>query len=116
MATFDMVEAAAQLCVSRRWLQGFLSTNPTDAAGVPFYVPLGNRKKFTDQDIARILKFSRDAEQQRLSEMRRPRISRRATKFNPQPAPDMWAEARKQFPRLDEFMVKAAKTNRRKHP
>ena len=57
---FNMDQAAERLGVSRRWLQGFLSTNPTDKGGTPFYTQLGNRKKFTEQDIERILTFNRE--------------------------------------------------------
>ena len=47
-------EAAAELRVSRRWLEYWLVENPVDPAGVPFYVPMGRRKKFAREDIERI--------------------------------------------------------------
>jgi DNA-binding transcriptional MerR regulator len=59
-------EAAAELRVSKQWLQYWLAANPVDAAGVPFYVPMGNRKRFEPQDIDRIRAYMRDLEAARL--------------------------------------------------
>jgi hypothetical protein len=38
-------EAAAELRVSKQWLQYWLVEHPIDAAGVPFYIPMRSRKK-----------------------------------------------------------------------
>jgi hypothetical protein len=59
-------EAAAELRVSRRWLEYWLAANPVDAAGVPFYVPMGRSKKFASTDIERMLAHMRDMEAARL--------------------------------------------------
>jgi DNA-binding transcriptional MerR regulator len=59
-------EAAAELRVSKQWLQYWLVEHPVDAAGVPFYVPMGNRKRFEPQDIDRIRSYMRDLEAARL--------------------------------------------------
>jgi hypothetical protein len=47
-------EAAAELRKTSRWLKEWLGKHPVDAAGVPFYVPLGRTKTFEAADIARI--------------------------------------------------------------
>lgn len=47
-------EAAAELRKTPRWLKEWLGKHPVDAAGVPFYVPLGRTKTFETADIARI--------------------------------------------------------------
>jgi hypothetical protein len=39
-------EAAAEPRVSKQWLQYWLVEHPVDAAGVPFYIPMGCRKTF----------------------------------------------------------------------
>ncbi|MFZ2157235.1 MAG: hypothetical protein WAV72_14095 [Bradyrhizobium sp.] len=52
-------EAAAVLRVSTQWLKYWLVENPVDAAGVPFYAPMGRRKKFEPKDIDRILAHKR---------------------------------------------------------
>jgi DNA-binding transcriptional MerR regulator len=59
-------EAATELRVSKQWLQYWLVEHPVDAAGVPFYVPMGNRKRFEPQDIDRIRSYMRDLEAARL--------------------------------------------------
>jgi DNA-binding transcriptional MerR regulator len=59
-------EAAAELRVSKQWLQYWLAANPVDAAGVPFYVPMGNRKRFEPRDLDRIRAYMRDLEAARL--------------------------------------------------
>jgi hypothetical protein len=59
-------EAAAELRVSKQWLQYWLAANPVDAAGVPFYVPIGIRKRFEPQDLDRIRSYLRDLEAARL--------------------------------------------------
>ena len=64
--TYDIKDAAERLGVSRWWLQKFLRQHPVDKAGVPFYVPFGNRKRFTERDLERILEMNRNAEKDRL--------------------------------------------------
>jgi hypothetical protein len=59
-------EAAADLRVSRRWLEYWLADHPVDAAGTPFYVPMGRRKTFELTDIARIRACIREEEKCRL--------------------------------------------------
>lgn len=59
-------EAAAELRVSKQWLQYWLVEHPVDAAGVPFYIPMGSRKKFELQDLDRIRAYMRDLEAARL--------------------------------------------------
>ena len=65
--TYNIKDAAERLGVSRRWLREFLREHPTDKAGVPFYVPIGNRKRFTERDLERILEATREAEKELLS-------------------------------------------------
>jgi DNA-binding transcriptional MerR regulator len=64
--TYDIKNAAERLGVSKRWLQKFLRQHPVDRAGVPFYVPFGSRKRFTEKDLERILEMNRNAEIDRL--------------------------------------------------
>ena len=64
MRTMD--DAAAALSISRRRLVQWLAQHPTDEVGVPFYVPNGNRKLFSDTDITRIIAFRRELEARRL--------------------------------------------------
>src|ERR1700748_3747394 len=59
-------EAAAELRVSRRWLEIWLADHPTDATGNPFYVPMGRSKTFEESDIARIRAVRREEERCRL--------------------------------------------------
>jgi hypothetical protein len=61
-----MDEAADALCMSRRSLQDWLADYPVDSAGIPFYVPNGNRKLFAPSDIARILAAKREKEARRI--------------------------------------------------
>jgi hypothetical protein len=60
-------EAAKELRMSERWLRGWLSDNPVDANGVPFYIPMGRRKEFEPSDIERIRTRIRELEQCRLN-------------------------------------------------
>jgi hypothetical protein len=60
-------EAAAELRISKRQLQYWLSVNPVDADGVPFYIKIGRGKTFEPNDIDRIRAFLREKERQRLS-------------------------------------------------
>jgi DNA-binding transcriptional MerR regulator len=59
-------EAAAELRVSQQWLNYWLAANPVDVAGVPFYVPMGNRKRFEPRDLDRIRDHLRALEATRL--------------------------------------------------
>jgi hypothetical protein len=51
---FTLDEAAAELLIDESWLKSWLSKNPADAYGVPFYVPMGRTKTFDPSDIIRI--------------------------------------------------------------
>ena len=64
--TYNIKDAAERLGVSKWWLQKFLRQHPVDKAGVPFYVPIGTRKRFTELDLERILEMNRNAEIGRL--------------------------------------------------
>ena len=64
---FTFSEAAEQLRMSERWLRDWLTANPVDAKGVPFYIPMGRRKEFEPTDIERIRARIRELEQCRLS-------------------------------------------------
>jgi hypothetical protein len=66
MPMLTLNEAAAELRVSRRWLEIWLAGNAVDTAGVPFYVPMGRRKKFAASDIDRMLAHMRALEAARL--------------------------------------------------
>jgi len=63
--TYNIKDAAGRLGVSKWWLQKFLRQHPVDTSGVPF-TPIGNRKRFTERDLERILETNRDAEKDRL--------------------------------------------------
>jgi hypothetical protein len=77
--TFTMEEAAKELRKSRRWLQDWLRDHPTDAAGIPFYAPLGRTKTFSDTDLERIRATAREEERCRLNSSRPARAKRRIT-------------------------------------
>src|SRR3954462_3529965 len=62
-----LVEAAAELRMSKRWLEQWLAKHPVDAAGNPFYVPMGRKKTFEPADITRIRESIRGEERCRLS-------------------------------------------------
>ena len=66
MPMLTIKEAAAELLMSQQWLAYWLAEHPVDAAGVPFYVPMGRRKRFEAQDIDRIRAHLRDLEAARL--------------------------------------------------
>jgi hypothetical protein len=76
---YTMEQATKLIPCSRRWLQGFLATDPTDSGGTPFYYTIGNRKMFTDADIDRIRNFNREIVRCQLSSLRRVKASRRTT-------------------------------------
>lgn len=65
--TYNIKDAAERLGVSRRWLREFLRDHPADKAGIPFYVPIGNRKRLTERDLERILEDNRETERELLS-------------------------------------------------
>jgi hypothetical protein len=71
-----MDDAARRLPCSRRWLQKFLSDNPVDHAGRPFYFMIGNRKLFTDADVERIRQFTRETIRETLLQHRRGNLQR----------------------------------------
>jgi len=54
--TYNCKDAAKRIGVSRL---EFLRQHPSDKAGIPFYVPVGNRKRFTERE--RILEENREA-------------------------------------------------------
>jgi hypothetical protein len=64
--TYSIRQAAERLGMSKRWLQGFVQDYPVDKNGTPFYLRLGNRKRFTDRDLERILEANRAEEKERL--------------------------------------------------
>lgn len=66
MKAFTTDEVAAELRKTTRWLKQWLSENPVDEAGVPFYIPMGRTKTFELADIARIRAHIRRGEQCRL--------------------------------------------------
>lgn len=61
-----IAEAASELRKTSRWLKEWLGKHPVDAAGIPFYVPLGRTKTFEAADIARIRAAIRETERCRL--------------------------------------------------
>ena len=69
MQLLTVREAAAALSVSKRWFQYWLAAHPVDAAGNPFYIPFGSRKKFEQQDLVRIKAHMRELERARLGPM-----------------------------------------------
>ncbi|MCP3399921.1 hypothetical protein [Bradyrhizobium sp. CCGB20] len=66
MPLLTIKEAAARLSVSPQWLKYWLVDNPEDAAGTPFYLRMGNRLKFEENDVERILTHLRELESARL--------------------------------------------------
>jgi hypothetical protein len=64
---YTLAEAAAKLRMSKRWLEQWLAKHPVDAAGNPFYVPMGRKKTFEPADIARIRESIRGEERCRLN-------------------------------------------------
>lgn len=67
MKLITLVQAAAEIGVSKRWLQYWLAENPVDSAGLPFYVPIGRNKRFDVADVGRIKAAIREGERCRLS-------------------------------------------------
>ena len=65
--TYNIKDAADRLGVSKHWLREFLRRSPVDNAGVPFYVPIGSRKRLTERDLERILDENRETERELLS-------------------------------------------------
>src|SRR4051812_2683147 len=64
----SMVQAAAALHKSRRWLQNWLREHPADQNGRPFYSPLGRTKTFDEEDLKRIRAVAREEEARRLEQ------------------------------------------------
>src|ERR1700686_4613791 len=79
MRALTLSEAATELRKSRRWLQAWLALHPADAAGVPFYAPLGRTKTFSDSDLDRIRATAREEERCRLTSSRPARARLRTT-------------------------------------
>src|SRR5712692_7611400 len=79
MRALTLSEAATELRKSRRWLQTWLALHPADAAGVPFYAPLGRTKTFSVSDLERIRAAAREEERCRLNSSRPARAKRRTT-------------------------------------
>jgi hypothetical protein len=67
MMPLTFTQAAQELGMSERWLRDWLASNPVDAKGVPFYIPMGRRKEFEPADIDRIRAQIRENEKCRLS-------------------------------------------------
>ena len=67
MKLITLAQAAAEIGVSKRWLQYWLAENPVDSAGLPFYVPIGRNKRFDVADVGRIKAAIREGERCRLS-------------------------------------------------
>jgi len=76
-----MDEAASKLRMSRRNLQDWLSDHPVDCAGIPFFIDNGNRKRFTDADLDRIIKAQREETLCRLNSERRVKAKPRTTRY-----------------------------------
>jgi DNA-binding transcriptional MerR regulator len=66
MPMLTIKEAAAELRVSQQWLNYWLVEHPVDIDGVPFYVRMGNRKRFEPKDLDRIRNHMRELEAARL--------------------------------------------------
>src|SRR6516165_1621370 len=77
---FTMEEAAKELRKSRRWFQDWLRLHPADAAGYPYYTPVGRTKTLDESDIARIRAALREKERCRLSSLSPVRAKRRTTR------------------------------------
>jgi len=90
---YTMKEAAERLHKKRRWLQDWLRDHPADAAGTPFYSPLGRTKTFDDGDIARIRAAAREEERCRLNLSRRGKAKARTGRFVAPISADMLTEA-----------------------
>ena len=78
-SNMTMAEAARELRKSRRWLQDWLRDHPVDAAGIPFYAPLGRTKTFSVSDLERIRATAREEERCRLNSSRPGKAKRRTT-------------------------------------
>jgi len=66
-AMLTLAQAATEIGVSKRWLQYWLAEHPVDAAGIPFYVPIGRNKRFEQSDLGRIKAAIREGERCRLN-------------------------------------------------
>lgn len=54
MKLITLIQAAAEIGVSKDKLKKWLALNPKDSEGVPFYLPIGMNKMFETGDIERI--------------------------------------------------------------
>jgi DNA-binding transcriptional MerR regulator len=66
MPMLTIKEVAKELRVSQQWLKYWLVENPVDESEVPFYVRMGSRLKFQQNDVERILAYMRKLEGTRL--------------------------------------------------
>jgi hypothetical protein len=57
-----LIEAAAELRKSKRWLGEWLRSNPLDPIGVPYYFKAGRTHLFRDADVLRIRSAIANAE------------------------------------------------------
>lgn len=80
-AVYTLEEAAERLRKTARWLRDWLRHHPVDAAGVPFYSPMGRTKTFDEGDLARIRSAEREAERCRLN-LLRPATRKRKTSIS----------------------------------
>jgi len=92
-APYTLAEAAARLHKSKRWLQDWLSRNPVDAAGRPFYSQLGRDKLFRECDIDRILDAAARAVPCRSNSSRRGQARRRTGRSEELTSKSLWIEA-----------------------
>ena len=106
--TYNSKDAALRLGVSRQWLRKFLRKHPADEAGIPFYVPIGNRKRFTERDLERILEANREIEKELLSS--RTSVFRMST-LRDQVAEEFWKDKITANDRLARVLVPIKEEN-----
>jgi hypothetical protein len=100
--TYNSRDAALRLGVSRQWLRQFLREHPADKSGIPFYIPIGNRKRFTERDLERILEANRETEKELLSS--RTSVFRIST-FRDQATEEYWKDKTPTADRLVRALV-----------
>jgi hypothetical protein len=94
-AVLDQDEAADRLRWGKRGFRKWINAHPVDASGVPFYVPNGNRKQFTEDDLQRIIAARREEERCRLSSLRPKKAVRRSTTRGENTSKSLWTEAQR---------------------